>query len=536
MSQEAVTLSGGISAGGELYNVSGIPNRRSPYSYQISGRVVFAYNQLSVPISGSYRDAQFSYDFTFNRIGITPTYKWIKVYLGWNSMNFSQYTMSGRSFNGIGVELRPGNLILAALKGKIQNPLAIKDTLVDGASIIPGYDRLITGAKVGYAKDKNKLEFILLKVKDDLTSFELPEDYNSIYGYNVLTPKENLTLGVNAGVSLFKRFDVYINTGVSAITANAEDTLLIDYGKEVPDFLKDLFQANSTTRLSLAGDGGANFRIKATRLGVKYRRVDPFYSTLAGNYFSPDVEQYTFSVGSSVLKRKIRFDIQLGLESNNLTQLRMNTTHRAIFYGNMNFTPNEKFYSTLIYSNFQTETDNRILLLNDTLRFVSVSSQYGLTSNYNLKNENRTASFTFNAFYNTVRDQSEVEQIGDINILSLSLSHGYQIPSLDLTIGPSINYNRYTYTEVEQNRYGGGLRVSKRLMDKKLNLSLSGTWSLNLYDQQKDGTVSYYLLSSSYKVTPKSTISFQFSFRNSTSLIHHSFDETRTFLRYNHNF
>lgn len=534
--QEGVTIRGGISAGGELYNVAGIPNRRSPYSYQISGRVVFSYKDFSIPITGSYRDAQFSYDFTFNRLGIAPTYKWIKVYLGWNTMQFSQYTMSGRAFNGIGVELKPGNFVFAALRGKIQNPLAIRDTLVDGANLIPIYDRRVVGGKIGYGKNKNKVELIFMRMHDDITSFTPPDYYQEEYAYNRLTPKENITVGFNAGISLFKRLDLYINTGASAFTADASDTLLLDYGRDVPAFVRNMFTANSTSRLALAGDAGMNFRLRIFRLGLKYRRVEPFYTTLASNYFNQDLEQYTFQLGTDFLKRKIRFDGSLGLEKNNLTQLRMNTTHRVIGQGNVSFTPNESFFTSVNYSNYQTESENRIFLLNDTLRFVSVSAQYGLVSNLNFRNEARVMTFGFNAFYNTVRDQSEVAQIGDINILSLNLNHGYQILPWQLTIGPSIHFNQYNYSETSQRRFGGGLKLTKRFGENKLNLNASFTYSLNTYDGLNDGNVGFYSLTAAYKVTPKSTISLNASYRDTNSLITRSFRETRVALRYNYNF
>lgn len=115
-----IQVSGGFSVGGEIYDVNGIDNRRSPYSYQINGRIVFSYKDFSVPVSGSYRDAQFSYDFTFNRLGIAPTYKWVKVYLGWNTIQFSPYTMSGRALNGIGIELKPGDFVFTVIKVKFK--------------------------------------------------------------------------------------------------------------------------------------------------------------------------------------------------------------------------------------------------------------------------------------------------------------------------------------------------------------------------------------------------------------------------------
>lgn len=536
VAQENIDISGRISAGGEVYAVQGVENRRSPYSYQVNGRLVFSYKDFSVPVSGSYRDAQFSYDYTFNRIGIAPTWKWIKVYLGWNTVSFSPYTMSGRAFNGAGVELKPGLLSVTAIKGKIQNPLAIRDTLVDGATLIPIYDRLITGGKVGFGKEKSKIEFILMRIEDDLSSFELPSNYVPEYGYNVLTPKENLLAGLNGSVRFFKKLDLFFNTGMSAFTADAADTLLIDYGTDAPAFLGELFQANSTTKVALAGDAGVQYSVFGSRLGVKYRRVDPFYTTLASPYFNSDLEQYTFSLGTSLWRRRIRFDGQLGLEKNNLTQLRMNTTHRLIGSGNVHFMPDDQFYTTLTYQNFQTETENRILLLNDTLRFVSVSRNYGLVSGYSWVTANKRLSLQFNAFYNTVRDESETEQIGDIDILSLSASHGHTISSVELTISPSVHYNQYTYSDVVQERIGGGLRLSKRWWEQKLSTSFSVSYSLNNYDGLRDGDTAYFVLNGAYKLSGKSTLSTNLSYRTASSLINRSFDESRASLRYQYQF
>ena len=71
--QDSVTVRGNLNAGGEVYDVNGISSRRSPYSYSISGTINFAYKGFNLPITGSYRDAQFSYDYTFNRLGISPS-------------------------------------------------------------------------------------------------------------------------------------------------------------------------------------------------------------------------------------------------------------------------------------------------------------------------------------------------------------------------------------------------------------------------------------------------------------------------------
>lgn len=534
--QDVPTLSGGISLGGEVYDVNGIEARRSPYSYNISGRIALSYKGFTLPVSGSYRDAQFSYDYTFNRLGIAPSYKWAKLYLGWNTMSFSPYTMAGRSFLGVGFELRPGRFTIAGLRGKIQNPLAVRDTLVDGASLIPTYERFVLGGKLAYGKDKSKIELIVMQIKDDENSFTYPSDYTSSYGYQQLTPRENILLGLNGGLSLFKKVDLYINTGFSGYTADQRDTLYLDYGSAVPDVSYDVFRANSSSSFAVAGDGGINVRLGNVRFGAKYRRVDPFYTTLAANYFVNDLEQYTFNGGVNLWQRKLRLDGQLGLENNNLTGRRTNTTDRVIASANLNYYPQEKFYTTLTFSNFQTSSENQILQLDDTLRFVSVSNQFGLSSSYLPQLGDKSMTINFSAFYNTVTDQSEIAQIGDINILSLNLSNNLGFKPLDLTIGGSLNFNQYTYADVIQNRYGFGLRATKRLLNKKLSLNANANFSINQYDGNADGGNQMYQLAAAFKTTSKSTLSLNFSHRRVESLVNRSFDETRAMLRYGHNF
>lgn len=534
--QDRVTIKGNLNAGGEVYDVNGISSRRSPYSYSVAGTINFAYKGFNLPITGSYRDAQFSYDYTFNRLGLSPSYKWVKLHLGWSNINYSAYTLSGRSFFGVGLELTPGKWYFSALKGKLQNPLAIKDTLVYGANLIPGYERNIEGAKFGYRKSKSKLELMAVRTFDDVNGPAPSGDVNQLYGYQVLTPKENLTLGLNAGLELFKRIELFLNTGLSAYTADALDTFTIKYGNEVPAFAKDLFQANSTSRFSLAGDGGINLRIRGNKIGFKYRRVDPFYSNLAANFFQNDIEQITFTTGLNLFKRKLRFDGQLGMEHNNLTQLRSQTANRVIGNAGINLVPSEKLNLGLRYTNYQTESMNEILQLNDTLRFVTVSSQYGFNADYTVPGLIKRMNFTLYLNYNTVKDESQNESLGDISVFTAGLSHGLTFTQKELSIYPSINYNQYQYRTVDQTRYGLGLRVAKKLLDKKLMLNVGGQLFFNQYNGLNDGTSSNLSLNGNYRFSPKRSITLTTLYRINESIVNRSYTEWRSTLKLSQSF
>jgi hypothetical protein len=57
----------------------------------------------------------------FNRFSIAPSYKWVKVYAGYTSMQFSPYSLAGHELFGGGVELSPDNgFKISALFGRLK--------------------------------------------------------------------------------------------------------------------------------------------------------------------------------------------------------------------------------------------------------------------------------------------------------------------------------------------------------------------------------------------------------------------------------
>ncbi|MBQ3634277.1 MAG: hypothetical protein II951_01485 [Bacteroidales bacterium] len=80
------------------------------YSYYISGSLnTTIFGVVGVPISFAYTNNKLSSTVTypFNRFTLTPSYKWIKLHIGYSQMTFSPYTMAGHDFLGGGVELTP---------------------------------------------------------------------------------------------------------------------------------------------------------------------------------------------------------------------------------------------------------------------------------------------------------------------------------------------------------------------------------------------------------------------------------------------
>lgn len=107
---EPVTINGGINVNGVFYHSKDTLATREPFSYVVSGNInLNLYNVVNCPITFTYSNykANWSQPFNFNQFGMTPSYKWIKTYIGYNSMSFSDYTLSGHQFLGFGIEVSP---------------------------------------------------------------------------------------------------------------------------------------------------------------------------------------------------------------------------------------------------------------------------------------------------------------------------------------------------------------------------------------------------------------------------------------------
>ncbi|HRG65638.1 MAG TPA: hypothetical protein PLV12_07535, partial [Saprospiraceae bacterium] len=233
---------------------------------------------------------------------------------------------------------------------------------------------------------------------------------------------------------------------------------------------------------------------------------------------------------------KLRFDGQLGMEHNNLTQLRSQTANRIIGNAGINVVPSEKLNLGLRYTNYQTESMNEILQLNDTLRFVTISSQYGFNADYTQPGTLKRLNFTLYLNYNTVRDESQSESLGDVNVFTAGLTHGLTYVQKDLSIYPSINFNQYQYRTVDQSRYGFGLRIAKKMMDKKLMLNIGGQLYLNRYNGLNDGTSSNISMNGNYRFSPKRILTLTTLYRINESIVNRSFTEWRSTIKFSQSF
>jgi hypothetical protein len=103
------SVSGGVSLSQIFYAVHGIDSRRDPYSYYASGNINFSLYGWSCPVSFSLSNQGVSYQQPFNQYSLHPTYKAFTGHVGYISMSYSPYTVSGHTFLGGAVDVAPAD-------------------------------------------------------------------------------------------------------------------------------------------------------------------------------------------------------------------------------------------------------------------------------------------------------------------------------------------------------------------------------------------------------------------------------------------
>ena len=120
-SARPVSITGNIGLNTSFYHMSEptIPVRQTPFAYGVNANATLSVYGISMPFSFTwYSNEKAGFRQPFNQFGISPTYKWLTVHLGYRNLSFSEFTLNGHTFLGAGVEARPGKFRQGSMFGQ----------------------------------------------------------------------------------------------------------------------------------------------------------------------------------------------------------------------------------------------------------------------------------------------------------------------------------------------------------------------------------------------------------------------------------
>jgi hypothetical protein len=428
-----VAANGGISFN-QILNAADNKNAQNLYSYFLTGNLNFNfYSVVNIPLSFAWSNQQMSgrASLPFNRFSIAPSYKWVKVYAGYTSLQFSPYTLTGHEIFGGGVTLTPNSKFkFTVIYGRLKKAVQEQD---DAETV---YKRMGGGFKGEYSAEYFDVSLNLFKAKD------VP---NSIHFHNPdsipIMPKDNLTGSIYLNLKLSDKLRFNTEYGISLINRNIgqsdeSGSYLFDNKGDVATYHA---LRNNLTYLSPIGNVGAT-----------YERVAPNYATLGSYYMLNDFENITLNYSTAI--KNINFGLGGGYQHDNLQKQRNNTTSRMIFSGNVSTNIGKKWNIGANLSNVQSYVHIRDIYdqITQTNEFQNLDTleytQVNLTSSMNVayliqSTEEQRQSISADFMYQKASEQQAYSVYQGNNIYNATLGYQFSYIPSKWNASTSINYN-----------------------------------------------------------------------------------------------
>lgn len=488
-------IGGGVSATSTFFNSN--RNDRQAFTYNLTGNLNFSFYSFSMPVSYNISNAgnqlDYKIPFDFNRISISPKYKWATAHLGDVSMTFSPYTLAGHQFTGVGVELNADSpLKFSAMYGRLLK--AVDDDA--NPKTIPAFKRMGYGTKIAYEKQNHKIGIIGFYAKDDINSIAIVPDKKNVQ------PKENLVIGLTAESQVSKVLKLSVEYSNSTIN---QDLRAVD--SESKKGLSGLFLKNKTSAQNFSAvKFGFDFKLDKMILGTSYERIDPNYQTLGAYFFSNDLENIMINTSRPFLKDKLSLVFNFGIQRDNLDNKKSTSTKR--FVGSMNATAkfSEQLMTNFTYSNQSTTTNanpDQFFQINiaepqlnniDQLNYRQLSQNASINTNFNFKpSEISKKNIVFNYSFNQVaNEQSGIIRPGQLSSFhNFNIGYNHGLVKSMWNFSSSINYTLNTIGRDDSRTFGPNLGVNKKFLKDKLNSNFSAAYNVSQNQQNNSSNMNF---------------------------------------------
>ena len=537
--EKPLKINGGISFNQIFYDAVGIHSGRMPYTYYVAGNLNFTIYGWSVPFSYFYSNQQSSFQQPFNQYGLHPTYKWITAHIGYASMTFSPYTLSGHQFLGVGVELNPGKIFkFSAMYGRLQKAVNY-DTANTNAQ--PAYKRIGYGVKAGVSLSRISAEVMAFHSRDQLNSIS-----NRFDTLQPVYPEENLAIGANTSVSILQNLKFQVEYGTSMITRDTRS----DISSE-----NIFFNTHTSTERYEAVKTGIKYSASFYSAGINYERIDPGYRTHGAYYFNNDLENIAGNLTTALFKKKLNLGANVGIQRDDLNNKKMSSMVRMVNSFNIGYAPGTKLNISATYSNFKSHTNVKLQFtaINqltpyenlDTLNFTQISNNGTLNVNYTISTTEKSRQYlSFNSTYQKASEyQDQVITNSGATFLNLNLAHNYSFTKTNTSFTTSINYSNSSAPTLKSYTVGPTLSVRKNFLKNKLRSSISASYNNSYSNGALIGSVINLRISGGYVVKKKHNLNLTGGWINrnvkttsDNGTVNQSFTEFTVTLGYSYNF
>ena len=525
--EKPVKVSGGASANALFYATSDSISRREPYTFYTAGNLNINIYDVNMPFTFSYSNQKTNFTQPFNQYCLHPKYKWVTAHIGYTSMSFSPYTLSGHLFLGAGADFTPkgpvkGSIMAGRLKKAVKQDTSNEHNLSE-------YERWGYGLKTDATYDKWEfakvnLTFILFHAKDKISSLSGIPD-------TLVTPKENLVLGTVAQVRFVNNINLRAEYSTSGMTNDIRSEIGTGANKHITSKFGGLYKTNNTSEFYNAVKLNTDYGYEWFTVGVGYERIAPNYQTLGAYYFNNDLENITLNGSVTMLKDKVNIAGNVGMQHDNLNNTKVSEMERWVSSVNVSYSSGEKLNTSVSYSNFTSFTNVRSQFdyINaatpyenlDTLDFTQLSESATLNVGYIIKsNEESRQNININtSFQKASEKQGDTPEKAGSDFINLNLSYSNSYVPLGLTTVLAFNSSINNSPELQSFTLGPTLSANKTFFDKKLRTTLSSSYNTAYTNGTKGNGVFNVRANASSQIKKRHNINLSLVLMNRKTII-----------------
>jgi hypothetical protein len=512
--KDLVKYSGGLGLTTAFYNSVGAPAQRDPFYWQVSGNLNVAIGQIQIPISATINQQERTFTQPFNQYGLSPRYKWVTAHLGYRSMYFSEYSLSGNQFLGVGLELSPENF---PLRGKVlygRFAKAVDGYYTDGqVSGTPSFERWGMGFSAALGKPKNHFDIFMFKAKDNKTSI-------TAFANDVtIKPAENLIMGFSTVQNIREKLLFSSEINFSAYTRDTRIGETVLDGYSFINNLGSLFYANASTTFNKAIKADLSYTDKGYKVGLVYRRVDPEYLSMGSVYLTNDFEDLQLQSSFRLLQNKLSVGLSGGVQRNNINNREATQMLRLIESLSVTYTINKQWTTILSLSNFNTSSHMVVVNDLDTMRYAQVTKNYSLQVMYNKVYNKLRIGTGFNGNYQDAKifQNDVLNGKSSSSLMNANYSVQFGFLKTGFTVVANIGGARNLMSDREVSTLGPTITLNQRLQAGKLNISLSFSEFKTFLSGTPTGNLTNIKSNTNYRINRHHSLTNTVSFIDKTS-------------------
>jgi len=492
--QKPFTFNGNIGGGANGYTSNEEFPTRDPFSWNLYGNFTPSVYGISLPFSFAISQFSESYTTAFTQFGISPSYKWIKLHLGYRNISFSPLVFDGQSFMGTGIELTPKNLYFGAFYGRLNK--AISEENNSERPIEPQYKRIGYGVKAGIGGDHTNFSLQYFHAKDDENSIERAND-----SLTTVLPQENSVMGTSWKFTLTKELSLTGDAAVSVLSRDLSYNTVDSIGnKQVPSFLKKLIPINSSSVISWSGQVQLALMLNNFNAILGYRRVEPDFKSLGVPYALDDIEMISANVNTSFNKGKINLNAAFNSQHNNLQNMLSSRLVTRTGNLSLNTFVNQHLNINMNMTGVRILQKDGLLELNDLQRLDQTMITAVLAPSLNFSDLVHQHTISGSFTYTNLNDQNPTtkDQTNGNNV-SASLNYGLYFTQKYFDVNSTVLYSVYEQQNSQYKSLGFNVGGNVQLLKARtLNLQGSVGYFLNKASDSATGNNYTFSFNGSY--------------------------------------